>query len=185
MLETERIILRPWLESDAYDLYEYASDERVGPSAGWPVHTSVENSKEIIKHVLSNKETYAIVLKENMKTVGSVGLMFKDKSNIEMGENEAEIGYWIGVPYWGKGLVPEACEMLIAYGFETLDLNKIWCGYFDENHKSLRVQEKIGFEYQYTLENVKWELIDAVKTEHITCLTKEKWLQKKENSVKI
>lgn len=185
MLESERVILRPWRESDAMDLYEYASDERVGPCAGWPVHTSVENSKEIIQNVLSAKETYAVVLKENGKAIGSIGFMFQEKSNIEMNENEAEIGYWIGVPYWGNGLIPEACECLISYGFEKLKLNKIWCGYFEGNHKSLRVQEKIGFEYQYTLENVNWELIHAVKTEHITCLTKEKWLQKKENSVKI
>ena len=48
ILETERLILRPWDESDAEDLYRYASDPAVGPIAGWPVHTSVENSREII-----------------------------------------------------------------------------------------------------------------------------------------
>lgn len=51
-LETKRLILRPFQESDAADLYEYAKDPRVGPIAGWPVHTSVENSREIIRHCL-------------------------------------------------------------------------------------------------------------------------------------
>ena len=56
-LFTERLILRPWNESDAESLYEYAKDDRVGPIAGWPVHTSVENSREIIKSVLSAPQT--------------------------------------------------------------------------------------------------------------------------------
>ena len=53
MIETERLILRPWKDTDAESLYEYAKDPAVGPSAGWPVHTSVENSLAIIKEVLS------------------------------------------------------------------------------------------------------------------------------------
>ena len=52
-LETTRLLLRPWQESDAESCYEYAKDPQVGPSAGWPVHTSVENSRETIKNVLS------------------------------------------------------------------------------------------------------------------------------------
>ncbi|EGU64099.1 conserved domain protein [Streptococcus australis ATCC 700641] len=51
ILETERFILRPWEERDANDLFQYASHPEVGPIAGWPVHTSVENSREIIKSV--------------------------------------------------------------------------------------------------------------------------------------
>ena len=68
MIETERLILRPWNETDAESLYEYAKDDRVGPIAGWPPHTSVENSREVIKTVLSAPETYAVCLKENNKS---------------------------------------------------------------------------------------------------------------------
>ena len=60
-LETTRLILRPWNESDAESLYKYASDPTVGPAAGWPPHTSVENSREIIRDVLSAPETYAVI----------------------------------------------------------------------------------------------------------------------------
>ena len=74
-LFTERLILRPWNESDAENLYEYAKDDRVGPIAGWPVHTSVENSREIIKSVLSAPETYAVCLKDDNRAIGSIGLM--------------------------------------------------------------------------------------------------------------
>ena len=112
-LETDRLILRPWDEADAEYLYNYAKDDRVGPIAGWPVHTSVENSREIIKNVLSKEGTYAVVLKETMLPVGSIGLMAGKDSNLNIPDTEAEIGYWIGVPYWGQGLIPEAARELI------------------------------------------------------------------------
>ena len=66
-LETERLLLRPWQDTDAADLYEYAKDDRVGPRAGWPPHTSVQNSAEIIRTVFNHPEVYAVELKEKMK----------------------------------------------------------------------------------------------------------------------
>ena len=177
ILETERLILRPWAESDAEDLYKYAKDPLIGPIAGFPAHTSIENSREIIKNVLSAPETYAVVLKETGKPVGSIGIMLKDNSNLKLNSDEGEIGYWIGVPYWGKGLIPEAMEEILRYGFEDLSLEKIWCGYFDGNNKSWRVQEKCGFVYDHTIKNIKWELMNDIRTEHITFLSKEKWLK--------
>lgn len=176
ILETERLILRPWEENDAEELYKYASSPEVEPIAGWAVHTSVENSKEIIKSVLSEPETYAVVLKETRLPVGSIGIMIGKASNIGIPNTEGEIGYWIGVPYWGQGLIPEAVREITRYCFEELHLEKLWCGYFDGNEKSKRVQEKCGFLYHHTAENVPCALKDVLRTEHITCLTKERWL---------
>ena len=62
ILQTERMILRPWEEADAESLYKYAKDPRVGPVAGWPVHTSAENSREVIRTVLSAPENYAVCI---------------------------------------------------------------------------------------------------------------------------
>jgi len=73
-LETESLILRPWKEDDAESLYKYAKNPEVGPIAGWPVHTSVENSREIIKSVLAADETYAVCLREDNVAIGSIGL---------------------------------------------------------------------------------------------------------------
>ena len=176
--ETKRLILRPWQESDAKSLYQYASDPNVGPAAGWPVHTSVENSREIIQTVLSVPGTYAVVDKDSGCAVGSIGLMIGQASNIGLPENEGEIGYWIGVPYWGRGLIPEAVNELLRYAFCDLKLDKVWCGYFDGNTKSLRVQEKCGFIYQYTKENEFWPALNDFRREHITCITKVDWLKK-------
>lgn len=174
-LETERLVLRPWLDSDAESLYEYAKDPEVGPIAGWPPHTSVENSREIIANVLSADKTFAVCLKEDNKAIGSIGLMTGSASNLGLPDTEGEIGYWIGVPFWGRGLIPEAVRELIRYGFEDLKLEKIWCGYFEGNIKSRRVQEKCGFIYHHTNEDVYWELMGDIRTEHVTCLTKEDW----------
>ena len=175
IFETDRLILRPWHQSDAEDLYNYAKSPDVGPAAGWPVHTSVENSREIIRDVLSAEGTYAIVIKESKRPVGSVGLMVGDNSHIGLPYDEAEIGYWIGVPYWGKGLVPEAVGEMLRHGFEDLKLKKIWCGYFDGNLKSKKVQAKCGFKHRYTQENVECPLINETRTEHISCITREEW----------
>lgn len=170
ILYTERLILRPWEESDAESLYEYAKNPEVGPIAGWPVHTSVENSREIIRDVLSAEETYAVCLREDNKAIGSVGLMIGEHSNLDLPEEEGEIGYWIGVPFWGRGLIPEAVRELIRHGFEDLKLKRLWCGYFDGNIKSRRVQEKCGFVYHHTNKDIYWKLMDDIRTEHITCL---------------
>ena len=174
-LETERLILRPWLSSDAESLYKYAKDPEVGPIAGWPPHTSVENSREIIKNVLSADETYAVCLKEDNKAIGSIGLMIGNAGNLDLTDTEGEIGYWIGVPFWGKGYIPESAKELIRHGFEDLKLEKIWCGYIDGNIKSKRVQEKCGFTYHHTNRDIHWKLMDDIRTEHVTCLVREKW----------
>lgn len=182
ILETERMILRPWEEADAQDLYRYASNPDVGPIAGWPVHTSVENSREIIRDVLSAPETYAVVLKETAgageetgHAIGSIGLMIGKASNFGLPDTEGEIGYWIGVPFWGRGLIPEAVREMLRYGFEDRKLSKIWCAYFDGNEKSKRVQEKCGFLYDHTDRDVYWELMDDIRTEHVSCLTRAHW----------
>ncbi len=174
-LETQRLILRPWEETDAESLYEYAKDPRIGPITGWPVHTSVENSREVIRTVLSAPENYAVCLKTDNRPIGCVGLTVGEKSNLKLPDTEGEIGYWIGVPFWGQGLIPEAVRAVIRRGFEDLGLTTLWCGYFEGNDKSRRVQEKCGFTYHHTNENIHWKLMDDIRTEHVTRLTRTEW----------
>ena len=71
---TDRLILRPWSLNDSSDLYEYAQSELVGPNAGWKPHKSEEESKEIINMFITNNDSYAIVLKEENKVIGGIGL---------------------------------------------------------------------------------------------------------------
>lgn len=74
IIYTNRLILRKWAESDAESLYEYAKDPAVGPAAGWPVHKSIEESRDIIKNVLNAPETYAVCLKADNRAIGCIGL---------------------------------------------------------------------------------------------------------------
>ena len=176
ILETDRLILRPWRETDAESLYTYAKNPCIGPAAGWPPHTGVENSLQIIREVLSADETYAVTLKGEGLAIGGIGLLIGEKSNLSIGGQEAEIGYWIGVPYWGQGLIPEAVRALMYYAFHTLGLSALWCGYFDGNEKSKRAQEKCGFQFHHTEKDKPWPLIDEIKTEHITHMDRAQWL---------
>ncbi len=174
-LETQRLILRPWREDDAEDLYKYASDPDIGYPAGWPAHTSVENSLDIIKNVLSTPHTYAVCLKENNKPIGSIGLKTGDATDLTDRLDECELGYWLGKPYWGRGIIPEAATELIRHAFEELSMVAVWCGYYDGNEKSKRAMEKCGFTYHHTTKNVDVPLLGEKRTGHVTLLTRKDW----------
>lgn len=176
ILETKRLVLRPWHEDDAEELYKYASDRGVGPPAGWPPHTSVENSRDIIKNVLSKPEIYAVCLQEGAP-IGSAGLHLQGSTDLTDREDECELGYWIGKPFWGQGLIPEASHELLRHAFEELGMRAVWCGYYDGNLKSRRVQEKLGFVYHHTTEALEVRLMNETRTGHVMLLTHERWLE--------
>jgi RimJ/RimL family protein N-acetyltransferase len=174
-LQTGRMRLRPWQEKDAADLYEYAKDERVGPIAGWPPHTSVEESAHIIRTVFHYPEIYAVELKESGKAIGCVGILIGKNSNFDISEQEGEIAYWIGVPYWGKGLIPEAVREVMRHAFENLELKALWCGYFENNAQSCVAQTKCGFRHHHTEENKYNQFLQDYRTEHISRITHAEW----------
>ena len=176
VLKTERLILRHWTGEDAESLFAYAKDPKVGPIAGWPVHTSIENSSAIIRDVLSAEGTFAVCLKKDNIAIGSIGLITPEATHVSsINDDEMEIGYWIGVPFWGQGLMPEAVKKLMEYAFTTLGCSALWCGYYDGNTKSKRCQEKCGFKYHHTETGKNCVLMGDIRTEHFTRVTKEEW----------
>lgn len=175
ILETERLILRRWEESDAENLYKYASDPAVGPIAGWPPHQSVDESREIIRNVLCGAEAYAVCLKPDHSAIGAIELKLNGHTNMTKRDDECELGYWLGKTFWGRGLMPEAAGEILRHAFEDLEMRKVWCGYYDGNVKSKRVQAKVGFHYQWTTEGVDVPLMHEKRTEHVNCLTKKEW----------
>jgi len=183
IIETERLILRPWQESDAKSLFEYAKDPDVGPIAGWQPHTSVEHSLNVIKTVFKGEEAYAVCLKGDNRAIGAIELMLNGSSVNEIKNNEeCELGFWIGKPFWGQGLIPEAARELLRHAFEDLGMNKVWCGYYDGNLKSKRVQEKLGFKYQFTKENVDVPAMNEKRTMHVNCITKGEYENEQNNA---
>jgi RimJ/RimL family protein N-acetyltransferase len=85
------------------------------------------------------------------------------------------MGYWLGKPFWGQGIMPEAVKEMLRHAFEDLDMQKVWCGYYECNAKSKRVQEKCGFRYQWRSENVDVPLMHEKRTGHVSLMTKEDW----------
>lgn len=177
-LKTRRLLLRPWEDNDAYSLFTYAKDPSVGPIAGWPPHQNLDESKEIIRTVFHKEETYAICLKEENIPIGAIDLKMFGNSDLAQNEKECELGYWLGKPYWGQGLVPEAAMELLRHAFIDLGMEKVWCGYYDGNIKSKRVQEKCGFIYQWTSYDVEVPLMHETRTGHVSRLTRKEWFQK-------
>lgn len=174
MLSTERIILRPWKLSDAPNLYQYACDPRVGPITGWPPQTGIEYSEEIITKGFDSEQQYAIYLKETPEVaIGSIEIM--EPRYPFMKVKDAEVGYWIGVPFWGKELVPEALREILRYSFEEIGIETMWCGYYDGNQQSRIVQEKVGFTYEFTQTGIQVPLLNETRVEHFTKLTKNEW----------
>lgn len=178
ILNTNRLILRPWEMADADSLYEYAKNPSVGPIAGWPPHKSVEESMDVIQNVFNGPECYAICLREDNVAIGAIELKLNGATDMTEREDECELGYWIGEPFWGNGYVPEAAQEILRHGFEDLGMETIWCGYYEGNHKSQRVQEKVGFEYHHTCDEVDVPLMNEIRVGHTSCMTRKCWLEK-------
>ena len=176
MLETDRLILRRWKDGDAEELYKYASDPDVGPIAGWPAHQSIDESRDVIRNVLNGKEAYAICLKEDGKAIGAIELKLNGHTDLTDQDYECEMGYWLGKPFWGRGIMPEAVKELLRHAFEDCGMQKVWIAYYEGNSKSKRVQEKCGFRYQWRSENVDVPLMNEKRTGHVSCMTREDWM---------
>lgn len=176
VLTTDRLTLRRWRESDAENLFLYAQDPDVGPIAGWPPHRSAEESRGVIQNVLSGAECYCICEKGTDAAIGSLELKLNGHTDMTVCDTECELGYWLGKPFWGRGYVPEAAAELLRHAFEDLGMTAVWCGYYDGNDKSKRVQEKLGFLYHHTCNDVPVPLMNEVRVGHVSRITKEQWI---------
>ena len=144
---TNRLELRNWKLADADALFKYASDRRVSELALWSCHTSVEMSRDVIENFfIPNPYNYAIVLKETNEPIGCIGIVPEGEEHYRVLSNEREVGYWIGLPHWNKGLTTEALESLITYCRDSIGLNSLLITTDDKNKASQRVAEKCGFQ---------------------------------------
>lgn len=174
-IETPRLRLRPFRDSDADDVYAYAKDPRVGPIAGWPAHQSLEESREIIRTVFSAPGVFAMELKESGRAVGSVGFVGGHPAG--EGCPDDEVGYALSPALWGRGLMPEAVEAVLEYGFVELGLKRIWCGHYAGNWRSDRVIEKCGFRFQFA-RPTDVDLLGEIRQTYFYVLTKENWCER-------
>lgn len=170
ILKTNRLVLRAFQMNDLDDLYEYASVDGVGQMAGWMPHQNKEESLSILKLFIAHKKTFAIVYEA--KVIGSIGIEEYHETELPELDHKIgrELGYVLSKKYWGKGIMPEAVQAVIAYCFYELKFDFLVCGHFVENEQSRRVQEKCGFKH-----------LKLIKYETKYGIVKDTWLSILEN----
>lgn len=177
ILETERLTLRPLSLEDIDDVFEYAKSPLVGPNAGWRPHVSKLESEAFIKYSINKRDfgqpgIYAIVHKENNKTIGTIEIH-------SYNQFKGEIGFVLNPEYWGKGIVVEASKAVIIYGFEILHLKRLQYGCFLFNNRSKRVCEKLGFTVEGILRNKFKNYDGEIIDEEIASITYEDYTSNK------
>jgi len=171
-LETKRLLLRAWQETDADDMYAYAKNPLVGPSAGWKPHENREESLRIIA-MFSKENVWAVVHKKDGKVIGSLGL---DRDMRRSNARVHSLGYVLSPDYWGQGLMVEAASAAIAHGFNTMELDLISVVHYPFNAQSRRVIEKLGFRYEGTLRQATTLFTGQVHDDVCYSMTKEEWM---------
>ena len=164
IIHTQRLCLRPWSDADAPALFELARDPRIGMLCGWKPFELIDDASEALSTVLVANDSYAVTLSSTGELVGSIALRV-DADSPEA--TVADIGYWIGVPYWGNGYASEAGRAIIERAKE-LGVETIILKYFDGNDASRRVSEKLGFTWRSREEGVEYPLIGKRLTVHCT-----------------
>jgi RimJ/RimL family protein N-acetyltransferase len=149
-LETERLYLRPPQLEDAPAVRELVSDERIARMTlniphPYPEDGAITWIQRILSSDNSNAYPRMIERKDDDTLVGHIGM------GITPRHNRAEVGYWVGVPYWGRGYATEALSAMIDFGFSQLSLHRITGQYYVSNPASGRVMEKVGMIFEGTL----------------------------------
>ncbi|WEV60875.1 GNAT family N-acetyltransferase [Streptococcaceae bacterium ESL0729] len=173
-LMTDHLLLRPWSLEDVEGLYKYAQSPEIGSMAGWPRHESLADSKWCLENILMTDLSYALTLKEDSsQVIGAIAL----KVNEDLGAEDLELGYWLGRPFWGQGLIPEAVEELNRYAFTNNLAQTIWCQTYAHNLNSKRVQEKTGFIYEKTVKDVFSQFLNKTVDLDFSRLDKASWFE--------
>lgn len=178
VLETERLRLRPFTLADAARVEELASDRRIaattlqiphpypkGEAAEW-----ISAQRQLV--VKGNLYTFAMTTKRENTCIGAITL------RVNKQHQRAEIGYWLGVPYWGCGYTSEAARRLVVYGFEELELNRIYASIMVKNEASRKVLVKSGLRAEGVLPKhiKKWGVFEDVE---VFGLTREEYARNK------
>ncbi|WP_456278683.1 GNAT family N-acetyltransferase [Bacillus sp. AK128] len=160
-LISDRLLLRPFTLEDSQKVEELAKDPLIADTTlniphPYPKGGAVDWINSHKDLAAENKSfSFAMVIRETNEVIGAI--------SIGMGHDaKAELGYWIGVPYWGKGYATEATQLMLRFGFEEKKLNKIWAAAFTRNPASTKVMEKSGMTYegtfrQHVLKNDRYE----------------------------
>jgi RimJ/RimL family protein N-acetyltransferase len=159
VIETPRLKLRPFTESDLEDLWPYVSDPEFPQFMTWAAHRDREQTRAFFAsraEVLAAGTGVAWVIEHAGRASGTIGL---DAITWHFGAlrfDRAELGYWLATPLHNQGVCTEAAQAVVQWGFETLGLHKVRVGCFEANVASRRVIEKLGFRFVGREEDHAW-----------------------------
>lgn len=180
ILETDRLLIRPWVMTDLNDFYEFASIDDIGIHAGWKKHESIETTTTVLRNFIENNQEYAIVNKSNNKVIGSIAA-YNNKLDVYKQMDQRNIEYCLNKNYWGQGFMVEAINSLHDYLFNDVGVDCIWVEHFVENKRSMNVILKTG--YQFIGDSIfASEKLNKEFNCHQYILTKEEY--KKTNGIK-
>jgi RimJ/RimL family protein N-acetyltransferase len=160
ILETERLRIRPYSEADIPDLLPLIGTEEVAATTLRIAHPYTEQDARAFLEFSKepDKVWLAITLRDDERQIGGIGLRIDEQ------HKHAELGYWLGVPYWGKGYATEAGREVVRYGFEELQLHRIFATHFKHNPASGNILKKLGMRYEGCQREhlLKWgEFVDS------------------------
>ena len=141
-METPRLVLRHWRESDLEDFLAFAADPAVMLDSGARPATTFEEEQTFFRRALWDSGCYAICLRENDRPIGYL--------HVDDGESH-DLGYALARPSWGRGYMTEALAAMVRCAFERKHVDVLAIGHFQGNHRSRRVIEKCGFQYEGTI----------------------------------
>jgi RimJ/RimL family protein N-acetyltransferase len=155
-IKTERLVLRAYELADVAELVPLIGAREVAANlARVPYPYTEQDARNFIGSIKEtlNEARFAIVLGSDRRLIGGMGL------RIGSAHSRAELGYWLGIPYWGRGYATEAARAVMQYGFQTLGLHRIWGSVFQGNEGSSKVLRKLGMKYEGCLRQhvLKWE----------------------------
>jgi len=178
VIETSRLLLRPFCEEDLADFFSYACHPDVGPNAGWKPHASISESYTILRSFIQNEEVWAITLKDSGQLIGSIGL-HKDSARSVSKKIVRSMGYVLSAAHWGNGYASEAARRVLRYVFTEMENppEMISIYHRDSNTRSRRVINKCGFKFEGVTRKAMEDPWYGVSDRWAYSMTEREWRQ--------
>lgn len=145
-MSSQAFELRPWTQADLDSLLRYADNKKIARNLTnfFPHPYRRKDGERFIQMVAEKKPTQVFAISVNGEAAGAIGIHPRPADDIEC--RNAELGYWLAEPYWGRGIMTRAVVQMVDYGFQTFDgIDRIFARPFGTNIGSQRVLEKAGF----------------------------------------
>ncbi|WP_282802268.1 GNAT family N-acetyltransferase [Secundilactobacillus kimchicus] len=147
VIQTSRLTLRAFLESDLEDYYEIVNNPEAARKAGFHYARDLQEARYLLMQSLRSQSVFAVVETRTQKVIGSIGLYDHLTEAGDVAETERELGYMLNAAFWNRGYMTEAGQAVLTYAKQTLQLTTVWASFLEDNVASKHVLTKLGFTY--------------------------------------